>query len=138
MKKVKALVLALLLGGTIFLASACDSDADIAARNLSYAAEQFEVPRRIIFYNGITDTVMFVIEGRCSVETANSALTNALEVTCKVGPDAFHKEFLGLSDNTTFMVQQLENVDVSTYQYKVLIKPDQIVPSFDFESQVIK
>jgi outer membrane murein-binding lipoprotein Lpp len=34
----------------------CSSDADVASQNLSKAAEQFEIMRRIIFFNGITDT----------------------------------------------------------------------------------
>jgi hypothetical protein len=33
--------------------NAC-SDADIASKNLSKAAEMFEIDRRIVFYNGIT------------------------------------------------------------------------------------
>ena len=32
----------------------CSSDADIASRNMSKAADQFEVTRRVVFYNGIS------------------------------------------------------------------------------------
>jgi hypothetical protein len=116
-------------------ATACGpSDADVAARNLGTAAEQFELQRRIVFFNGITDKYLLTVEGRCSVETADSGLNGALEVTCKVGTgkDAeFKKMFLGLSDNVSYFVEQLETVGVSTTHYRVIFKPEAIIPDFD-------
>lgn len=117
----------------LFGATACFSDADTASRNLSTAAEQFEVNRRIVFFNGITDKYLLTLEGRCSVETSGGALEGSLEVTCKIGPDQYKKHFLGLSDNVTFMVEQLETKDVSVYHYRILFKPEQIVPEIDLE-----
>lgn len=116
----------------------CASQADIAAENLSTAAEQFEVNRRIVFYNGITDKVMYQIEGRCSVETGDSALAGSLEVTCKVGPNAFNKSFLGLSDNVSYMVQQLADTDVSVYTYRFIVRPDQVIPDIEVDTGVGK
>jgi len=70
----------------LLLTSCTSSDADVASSNLSKAAEQFEIERRIVFFNGITDKYLLTIEGRCSVETTNSAVGGSLEVTCKVSP----------------------------------------------------
>lgn len=120
-------------GAILFGATACFSDADNASRNLSTAAEQFEVNRRIVFINGITDQYLLTIEGRCSVETDEGALGGSLEVTCKIGENQYKKHFLGLSDNVTFMVEQLETVDVSLYHYRVIFKPQNIVPEVDLE-----
>jgi hypothetical protein len=114
----------------------CSSQADIAADNLSKAAEQFEITRRIVFINGITDQYLLEITGLCSVETADSALGQALEVTCKTGPSEFKKHFLGLSDNVTFLVEQLEGTDVSVYTYRVIFRPDQIVPDIETDTQL--
>lgn len=47
--------------------SACSSDADVVSKNISKAADQFEIQRRIVFFNGITDTYLMTIEGRCSL-----------------------------------------------------------------------
>lgn len=116
----------------------CSSQADIAAKNLSTAAEQFEVNRRIVFYNGITDKVMYQIEGRCSVETGDSALAGSLEVTCKVGPNAYNKSFLGLSDNVSYMVQQLADTDVSVYTYRFIVRPDQVIPDIEVDTGVTR
>ena len=59
----KKLISALLV--PMFLAGC--NDARVASRNLSIAAENFEIDRRIVFYNGITDTYMLTIEGRCDI-----------------------------------------------------------------------
>ena len=117
---------------TICLALAlvgCSSDADVASENLSKAADMFEVDRRVIFYNGITGEYMLVIEGRCSL--GNYDPEGKLTVTCKTGPGAYKKHFLGLSDNVTYFVEQLEQVDASVYRYRVVFKPSVIVPDVD-------
>lgn len=124
--------LIVLLAGIALLAGGCfDSDADVASRNLGKAAEQFEIQRRVVFFNGITDKYLLSIEGRCSVETGSSALGGSLEVTCKIGKDQFKKHFLGLSDNVSYFVEQLESKGVSTTHYRVIFKPETIVPDFD-------
>lgn len=128
MKKVIAgIALVLALG-------ACQSDADIASHNLSKAADQFEIMRRVVFYNGITGEYMLTIEGLCSL--GNFDEEGELSVTCKVdegtGRDAYKKHFLGLSDNVTYFVEQVEGADVSTYHYRVVFKPQTILPDIDF------
>ena len=44
----------------------CSTDADMASHNLSKAAEMFEINRRVVFYNGITDAYILAIEGSAS------------------------------------------------------------------------
>ncbi|WP_102508174.1 hypothetical protein [Sanguibacter massiliensis] len=108
----------------------CSPDAEVASHNLSKAADNFEIDRRVVFLNGITDTYLLSIEGRCSIVDQG----NQLEVTCKVGPDAFKKHFLGLSDNVSYFVEQLESADVSEYHYRVVFKPEQIIPDVDLRT----
>jgi hypothetical protein len=110
--------------------TACEPDANIASRNLSKAADMFEIERRVIFYNGITGDYMLSIEGRCSL--GNNDTAGRLSVTCKTGPDAYKKHFLGLSDNVTFFVEQLEPKKASVYHYRVIFKPQTIIPDIDF------
>jgi len=107
----------------------CERDAQVASRNLSRAAEMFEINRRVIFFNGITDTYMMTIEGRCSIEDQK----NQLEVTCKTGPSAFKKHFLGLSDNVSYFVEQLGTADVSVFHHRVVFRPQSIIPDVDFQ-----
>ena len=121
MKKVFILLTAVMLMG-------CQDDATVASYNLSKAADNFEINRRIVFYNGITDTYMLTIEGRCSIVDQ----VNQLEVTCKINPDAYKKHFLGLSDNVTYFAEQLKTADVSVFHHRITFKPQTIIPDIDF------
>ena len=108
----------------------CSSDASIASQNLSKAADMFEIDMRIVFLNGITDTYLLSIEGKCSIEDQR----NQLEVTCKTGPGAFKKHFLGLSDNVTYFAEQLSDSQSSAFHYRVIFKPQSIMPNVDIET----
>lgn len=110
--------------------AACAPDADIASRNLSRAADMFEIDRRVVFYNGITGDYMLTIEGRCSL--GNNDKSREVTITCKTGDGKFKKHFLGLSDNVTYFVEQLEPKNVSTYHYRVIFKPQSIISDIDF------
>lgn len=112
--------------GLLWLAGC--SDADVASKNLSTAADYFQVNRRIVFYNGITGDYMLTIEGLCSL--GNNDKSGELSVTCKTGPGQFKKDFLGLSDNVTYFAEQLEPLPVNAYNYKVVFKPSVILPDF--------
>lgn len=123
-------VIGLGVAGALLL-TGCATDAQTASYNLSTAADQFEIDRRIIFYNGITDQYMLTIEGRCSIEV--DGVDSQLEVTCKTGEDEYKKHFLGLSDNVTYFIEQLKAADVSEYHYRVIFKPESIIPDIDLE-----
>jgi len=113
----------------LFGAAACTStDADVASENLSEAADNFEVDRRIVMFNGITDEYLLVIEGPCSIDDDGSQL----EVICKVGKGEYKKHFLGLSDNVSYFVEQGEPVKASANHYRVTFKPQSILPDVDF------
>lgn len=122
MKTVFAMILAALVS------FGC-SDAHVASQNISKAADNFEINRRIIFYNGITGEYMLSIEGFCSLGSANE--TKAVSVTCKTGPSNFKKHFLGLSDNVTYFAEQIEPASVSLYHYRVVFKPLAIIPDIE-------
>lgn len=105
--------------------SAC-TDADVASHNLSKAADMFEISRRIVFYNGITGDYILSIEGLCSIGNDNTA--KDFSVTCKTGPNAYKKHFLGLSDNVTYFAEQLEPAGADLYHYRIVFKPSVIIP----------
>ena len=133
LKKLRGIgVASTVLAGVATLTTGCERDADIASRNLSQAADMFEIDRRIVFYNGITDTYMLTIEGRCSIQKDKA--DNQLEVTCKTGENGYKKHFLGISDNVTYFAEQLDTKDVSTYHHRVVFKPQAIIPDVDFRS----
>lgn len=104
--------------------TACDDAASVASRNTSKAADNFEVVRRIKHINGITDKILMEIEGRCSSEP----MQGRVAITCMTGPNQFKKHFLGLSDNITYQIEQLEDSPASTYHYRVQYNPSLIFP----------
>lgn len=125
MKKTVA-ALAIAAVGIVAVAG-CSSDADVVSQNISKDSEQFKIARRIVFYNGITDKYMMTIEGLCSIEPGD----RHLEVTCKTAGDEYKKHYLGLSDNVTYFVEQIDGANVSAKQYKVIFKPEAIIPDID-------
>jgi len=54
-------------------------------------------------------------------------------LTCKTGPTEYRKHFLGLSDNVTYFAEQIGSAQVSVYHYKVIFKPQSIVPDVDLK-----
>lgn len=113
----------------LVILTGCEKEADVASRNVSVAADQFEVMRRVVFFNGITDTYLLTIEGLCSL--GNNDKTGELTVTCKVGPSSYKKHFLGLSDNVSYFVEQLDASKVDSFHYRVTFRPSVIIPDLD-------
>jgi len=106
-----------------------NDDATIASRNLSKAADNFEVMRRIVFMNNITNGYMLEIIGYCSINV--DEMESQLEVTCMTDND-FKNHFLGLNNTTTYFIEQLQPVNVSRSHYRVTFKPQAIIPDVDF------
>jgi hypothetical protein len=126
MKK-SILVMAIL----VLMLTSCSTAADVASRNLSKSADSFEVNRRIVFYNGITGDYILVIEGLCSLGNYDS--NGELSVTCKTGINTYKKHYLGLSDNVTYFAEQIEELPVDVYHYRVIFKPSTIIPNIDVQ-----
>ncbi len=107
--------------------AACSNDAQVASYNLSQAADNFKIARRIVFYNGVTNDYMLEIRGLCSQEQTDKKLA----VTCKTGDGQYKKHFLGLSDNVTYFSEQIDGADVSSQHYKITFKPSVILPAVE-------
>ena len=124
----KKMFLVLMLAALFaILFTSCEPDAVVASRNISTAADNFEIYRRVVFINGITDNYILMIEGYCSVEF----LENKFVVTAKVGPGVYLKHYLGKADNVFPIVEQLEPSAVSDAHYRVTFKPSVIIPTID-------
>lgn len=107
--------------------SACGSDADVVNENLTKDADNFKIPRRVIFYNGITGDYILTIEGYCSIDPTDA---NNFRVTCKTN-GGYIRDSLGRSDNVTYFVEQMAPASVSKDHYKVVFKPSVLIPSIE-------
>lgn len=109
----------------------CTSEAETVSHNLSKSADSFEVQRRVVFFNGITDKYLLTIEGLCSLDATDG---KKIAITCKTGEGAYKKHYLGLSDNVSYFIEQTDAKYESAYHYKVLFRPEEIIPDIDLQT----
>lgn len=117
--------------GALMLSLGACTPAQTASYNLSNDSDNFRVMRRVVFVNGITDKYLLSIEGLCSITKDKEDAQ--LEVTCKTGDGEYKKHYLGISDNVTYFVEQLDSVSVDTYHYKVQFRPEVLLPDIDVQ-----
>lgn len=127
----KKWILASLVGIMTTIGLVGCSEADTVSENLSKSADSFQVQRRVVFFNGITDKYLLTVEGLCSINTDSA---KKLTVTCKVGKNKYKKHYLGLSDNVSYFVEQTDAKYENAYHYKVLFRPETIVPDIDLQT----
>ncbi|MBW2970794.1 hypothetical protein KY320_01390 [Candidatus Woesearchaeota archaeon] len=119
----------IIVGMLLLFVMGC-TDASVASQNLRQSSDNFEINRRIVFFNGITDQYLLVVEGKCAI--FSDRVTNGeLEVICKTGHNEYKKHYFGLSDNTAYFVEQIEPAEASAYYYRVIFKPQVIVPDIN-------
>lgn len=124
MNKLIALsVTALLLASE---ATAC-SEAERARENLAQEADNFNCVRRITVIDCITGDTLFQMEGRSSI-VADTA-DNQLEIVTEYQKGQYNKQIIGLSDNVTYIVEDLESTDVSEYHYEINFNPRMWLPA---------
>lgn len=128
MKKKLAIALVSIM---VILLTAC-TEADTVSENISKAADSFEVQRRIVFFNGITDKYLLTIEGLCSL--GNNDGPRELSVTCKVDGNSYKKHYLGLSDNVSYLVEQTDAINADPFHYRILFRPESIIPDIDLQT----
>lgn len=131
-KTKKEISIIVIIVATVLLIAGC-SAADTASQNLSVAADNFEINRRIVFYNGITGEYILVIEGLCSLGNADPE--GELSVTCKTGSELYKKHFLGLSDNVTYFAEQIEASGTDPYHYRVIFRPQTIIRDIEIDTK---
>lgn len=112
MKKVICLFL---LAVCLFCFASCTA-ADNVNHNLSQAADNFQVARKITVYNARTDLIVMEMEGYMSL--SNTA-TNELVVTCMTGAGEYKKNYVYLNDYVIYVVEDITGTPTDPYHYKV-------------------
>ena len=130
MKKLSIVLVVL----TVLLLTGCTS-AETVSYNISRESDEFKVKRRITFINLRTGDYLFSMTGKCSIQGGSGSLNDELEVVCRIGEDKYQKHLLYLATETTYVVEQLEDVDVSRYDYEFIFRPEAIIP-VDIKTQI--
>lgn len=126
----KKILTMLLIGVMAVILVAC-TEADTVNHNISKSADSFEINRRIVFFNGITDKYLLTVEGLCSLDVTDD---RKLRVTCKVGEDQYKRHYLGLSDNVSYFVEQTDAAYADPFHYRVIFRPESIIPDIDLQT----
>lgn len=119
----KKVLLIVLFCAIAFVLTAC-TQADNVRHNLKREADDFNVRRRITVLNTRTDTPMMQITGLISIDTDRDG---DLNITIEKAPNEFVLNYAHLSQDTTYMVEQIETKEVSKYQYEIKFYPTQLV-----------
>ena len=127
-KKILCAVAVLILSAAVL--TSCGTDADKVNYNLNKQADHFEVERRVTVYNARTDTVILQVEGYLSLSNNDSG---ELVITCKTGADTYKKNYVYLTENTLYCMEDITGTHTDPYHYKwywhTSILPDiEIVP----------
>ena len=118
--------LALLLSvSTMFAFSGCN-EASKVSHNLSLEADNFNDVLQVTVINCLQGDVLFQMTGKMSI-TADTS-DNQLEVVVEDEKGEYKKHFIGLSDNVTYVVEDITAGDVSKYKYTLNFNPEMWIP----------
>ena len=127
MKKTIAIILLAML---LLILTAC-TQSEIVTHNLRREAEDFNVRRRITVLNTRTDTPMMQITGLLSIDTDSDG---DLNITIEKAPKEYVLNYAHLSQDTTYIVEQIETKEVSKYEYEIVFYPKQLISGwFDYK-----
>jgi outer membrane lipoprotein-sorting protein len=121
-KKIVAILMILMV---VFGLVGC-SEADRVSQNLSKEADNFNVVRQLTVINCIEGDVLFQMTGRMSI-TADTS-DNQLEIIVEDENGTYKKHFIGLSDNVTYVVEDISTNKVSKYKYTLNYNPKMWIP----------
>lgn len=104
----------------------CSTESDRVSYNISQQANNFNVVRQLTVINCIQGDVLYQMTGRMSI-TANF-VENQLEVLVEDDNGGYQKHIIGLSDNVTYVVEQVKVKNVSQYSYTLNFNPRMWIP----------
>ena len=117
------IMLAIVLMGVVL--TGC-TQADRVSHNLSKEADNFNVVRQLTVINCIEGDVLFQMTGKMSIKA--DVADNQLEVIVENENGLYKKHFIGLSDNVTYVVEDLDVTNVSKYKYTLNYNPKMWIP----------
>ena len=123
--KISLAILSVLLTATVL--TGCGTEAQRVSYNLSQQADNFNVVRQLTVINCIEGDVLFQMTGKMSI-TADTA-DNQLEIIVEDN-GTYVKHFVGLSDNVTYVVEDLNlgANEVNKYKYTLNFNPKMWIP----------
>lgn len=119
----KLIVVALLL---VTVLAGC-SQADKVSQNMSEESDNFNVVRKVTVINAIKNDIIFQMSGRMSIKADKE--DSQLEIVVEEKDGKYQKHIIGLSDNVSYVVEDVTTKDVSKYQYEINYNPKMWIPA---------
>ena len=123
MKKFFTIMLMVFMLGCL---SGCSTEAERVSYNISQQADNFNTVRQITIINCLQGDVVFQMTGKMSINA--DVADNQLEVTVEDEYGRYKKHFIGLSDNVTYVVEDITDGDVDKYKYTLNFNPKMWIP----------
>ncbi|MCM1324331.1 MAG: hypothetical protein NC218_09220 [Acetobacter sp.] len=123
MKKFLTIMLMVCMLGCL---SGCATEADRVSYNISQQADNFNTVRQITVINCLQGDVVFQMTGKMSIKA--DVADNQLEVTVEDEYGRYKKHFIGLSDNVTYVVEDITDGEVDKYKYTLNFNPKMWIP----------
>jgi len=129
--KNKKMIVALLITLLVLTLSGCGArQSNRVSRNLSLEADSFNITRKLTVINQRTDTILFQATGNFSVLKSQGDL----DIVGENDDGTYYKHFIYLSDEITYIVEDLGKTSVNKRRYEINFNPDMIIP---FEAVIV-
>lgn len=125
-KIITGILILSLAGITEYGLTGCGREVERVSYNVSQQADNFNVVRRLTVINTRSHKPMFELIGNFSLKVDHE--DNQLEVTCETGKNEYKKHFVGLNDETAYVVEDIGGANVDKYKYEVNFLPETIQP----------
>ena len=130
--KIRKMITAFAAALVLSITFAGCNQAERVSYNLSKEADNFNDIRQVTVINCIEGDILFQMTGKMSI-TADTS-DNQLEIIVEDENGEYKKHFIGLSNNVTYVVEDITSEDVSNYKYTLNFNPDMWIP---FNSETI-
>ena len=124
--KIRKMITAFAAALVLSITFAGCNQAERVSYNLSKEADNFNDIRQLTVINCIEGDILFQMTGKMSI-TADTS-DNQLEIIVEDENGEYKKHFIGLSNNVTYVVEDITSEDVSNYKYTFNFNPDMWIP----------
>ena len=115
-----------IMAAAVLTLTGCGNEADKVSYNLSKEADNFNDIRQVTVINCLQGDVLFQMTGKMSINADVS--DNQLEVIVEDENGEYKKHFIGLSDNVTYVVEDVTSGEVEKYKYTLNFNPKMWLP----------
>lgn len=122
----KKKIIVLLMSLFIAMSVAGCTEADKVSANLSTQADNFNVLRQVTVINCIANDAIFQMTGKMSIKADTSE--NQLEVVVENENGTYSKHIIGLSDNVTYVLEDIDTNYVEKYRFTINYNPKMWIP----------